>query len=200
MEEKKKKITIIILVLIAIIIIGGITWAVYSAVTPKYKKYFKDNYEYCIAERSDIYYLLMAERTGDESYCKKLEDPEGCLARLRKDATVCDTADLPEDEKRMCRAFTLKDSALCPQNASFCMAYTTGDPSHCDNMTAPQEGEIEDCKAYATLNAEHFLDPNIEQNCRDEAYFYSVIKAKEKQYCDKIVDIELRDQCRKLAD
>ena len=172
-----------------------IIWIIISAITPEYKKFYDDSYESCVVGRNAPYFLIMALKTGDESYCNKLENPEGCRARLTKDASYCDDPEMPEDEKNQCLAFILKDSALCPPESYYCLAYTSSDASYCDQL---EEEEITDCKADVALNADHYLNPQIDQECRDQAYTFAATAVRDASICEKIVNLQAKQECISL--
>jgi hypothetical protein len=188
--EKKKILWIvgIILIIAAIIILF------FTLRKPGYHTAFQEKYDTCISDQSEQYNVIMAEKTGDEKYCKKVssEAQAYCFAVARKDAAACQSFE--EDNKRKCLIAITKNPELCSLDDVDCAAKVTGDIKFCtDNYVNPDYLNM--CIAKATLDADYFLNEETKRQCADESYLMVMQVFRDKKICDKISDPLLKDQC-----
>jgi hypothetical protein len=188
-----RKIAIIIVSVILLIAIIAIIWSI-GLKKPAYQEVFDETYAACIEERSETYNLIMAQKTADEKYCKKIksEAQKFCIATLNKDPSVCET--LPEEAKKDCVAAITKNSALCTENNYECLAETTKNPEYCNQLNDTQE-VIQECIAFTTLNEEFFLKDTDKQECEDIAYSSAALSIGDIKTCEKIKNPELKEDC-----
>lgn len=188
-----QKIVIIIVSIILLIAIIAIIWGVGLKKT-EYQQVFDETYTACIEERSESYNLVLAQKTGDSKYCKKIESEaqKFCIAKLNKDLSVCET--IPAEAKQNCIATITKNSALCAENNYECLAETTGNPEHCNQLNDTQE-VIQECIAFTTLNEEFFLKDIDKQECKDAAYSTSALSTSDIKLCEKIQNPAMKENC-----
>ncbi|MBW2973327.1 hypothetical protein KY346_02960 [Candidatus Woesearchaeota archaeon] len=193
--ERRKTIIVLLLLLLLIVILALVFTLLVKK--PAYKVVFEENYDICIGERGEVYYTVLAEKTGDIGYCNKLKGEAKiyCAANVNRDPSVCQ--DLSEDAKKRCIAGITKDSSLCRPDNYMCLAYTTGDQSYCLKSSDTQK-IIDDCIAMATRNADYFLNNQVKQECADSSYMIAAQEFNHKPLCDNIVDAQLKQRCIKL--
>ena len=193
MEKKKILWAIgIILILAAVIILF------FTLKKPGYQTQFQEKYESCISDHSEQYNMIMAEKTGDEKYCKKLpaESQPYCLAIVRKDTTACQSFE--EDDKKKCLVAITKNPELCGLEDPDCEAKATGDLKFCtENYVEPEY--VNFCIAKATLDSEYFLNEEVKTKCADESYLMVMQVFRDKKICNKIIDPEMKERCLSVA-
>ncbi|MBW3004781.1 hypothetical protein KY310_03035 [Candidatus Woesearchaeota archaeon] len=190
---ERKYIFLIIAVILAIILVG-----MFFFITGQEDAdaYIGQQYESCLGDRSQEYNMLMAEKTGSASYCKKLKPGASeayCNAIVNKDTTACQTLNLSENDKISCRIAITKDASLCAADNYDCLAKATGDLSHCSNYQ--EEDYINFCEAKATLNAEYFLNEEVKTSCANEARLMAMYAFNDVSICEKITDAAVKQQC-----
>lgn len=193
--EKKK----ILWIIGIIMIIAAIVILFFTLRKPGYQTQFQEKYENCISDHSEQYNMIMAEKTSDEKYCKKLsaESQPFCFAVVRKDTAACQRLE-GEDDKKKCMVAITKDLKLCGLDDVDCAAKATGDLKFCtENYVEPEY--INFCIAKATLDAEYFLNEEVKTKCADESYLMVMQVFRDKKICDKIVDPEIKEICLAVA-
>ncbi|MBW2986539.1 hypothetical protein KY333_04180 [Candidatus Woesearchaeota archaeon] len=148
----------IILIIVAILIISF--WP------SEYKQVYNEQYADCIEQNKELYYVLMAKKTGDDIYCNQDNIiNEKCLAFATKNPqSYC--ADLDGDESASCYAEILQDASKCPKNDAWCLAIASGDSQFCEKLGAD---DVEECKRLLPQNADYWISDAAEKECKSIA-------------------------------
>jgi hypothetical protein len=192
---KKRKIILLTGVIILFLVIGLLILLL--AWPQEHRKYFDNQFQDCIDQNQENYLMLMAQRTGDESYCEQKQlAKEQCLAFARKNPDPYCAGIQSEEYKPSCYAEVLGDPSKCPENNTWCLAYASGDPSYCEQL---EEFNIEECKNLLPQNAEYWISKEKTQNCKDIGFLDAVSRTKDKKLCDKVSE-RSKEACLRLAE
>lgn len=165
------------------------------------EEYAKERELKCM--RGDKAYIsCLAEVHGDISFCETFEDEK--IKEICRDFFFTEPCEkmINSDMKNSCIAEEKNDASYCEKikdddSKNICLVIITGEEKYCGSLLTEQGRQICRNTFLPSWPDESLCIKDTE--CYDQVYFDAATIAKYLPFCDKIADIDLKNDCTNKA-
>ncbi len=143
---------------------------------------------FCEAQSKDYGAYTRAVLANDSILCEQARTfKRVCIAKVKRDSTVCDNADL--HLQNTCRALAANDPSLCKDD-SLCAALL-GDIQKCSTAGFTRFA----CEAAIRGDQAYFTSGRAREDCIDSVKYEEIGESENRRACKSLRNPVLREEC-----